>query len=295
MAYNKDEFLGMRYDVSKEYSANFKRVFPDLYNYLEFVQMMKLRQYDFDKLFRYIAYLYDLKSPVLRYNADIRKRKVEAAKLADFPMDDNMFEKKYMDIMQGIGIDAVVVNKAVIRYCRMQNEHLFVQLAAFDQKNLDNAQKLLETTDATEQKNILSNMKSLSTMITDIRTELFSDDNSKKLYNELMEEVSNYNLELTPEQMIINLEARKLVLEQGSPYKNYLNKRFELTDMDDKELKKFIDDMSNNTKVARKHFSDLGIIHEGEISIKKRRGEIIELFRNNNAIKDMINEMEDED
>ena len=258
-----EDFKKLRFKVM-EYEDLYESI-PEIKIYPEFIEL-KNTDLDFDKVFRYIAFIHDYNSP-LHLEADIKRKKVEAAKLAKFPEDDGVFEKEYMNILQNTGAWQTHINKAIIRYARIQNDHNFVTLASYDEVLLNNHLTLLSA-DIKEQADIIKNNKGLMVEISNIKS-LLLRDNNYNLESELLDEISNYQLELTLEDLIVKEEARNIVLKQGNPYEGYKRQLYTMKDLNNEEFEQYRNEMTNNTKDARKHFKSLEKQHEGEIHIKK--------------------------
>lgn len=271
MAYTKDEYKKLRLNVMDFGSDLFSNI-KELLMYKEFMELrrvLKTTKIDVNKVIKYIALIHDKNSPLLR-ESDLKKRKIEAAKIAGFDELDGVFRRDYFEILQNKGINQIPINKAIVRYVRLQNDSDFLLLCIYDETLINNIAELAGEKNQDEQKKLLNNIKILSSNISELKDKFLIDD-SDRLYSELMEEMANHNLELLPEQLVIKQEARLRVLDQGNPYEDYKKEYYELKDFSDEEKVQFEKDMTNDTNEAREHFKALGIEHEGEISINKNK------------------------
>lgn len=272
MSYTSEEYSKMRFRVM-DFESNLYSNIPEIKIYKEFQTLYSIKSLKFDILFKYIALIHDYNSP-LHVESDLKKRKVEAANLAGMPKGkDEEFLKPYMDVIRNSGEFSVIVNKAIIRYARLQNDSGFLLLAAYEETMLNNTATLLETKDQKEQKVLLDNIESISEALERLRKKFLIDE-SALLYSELLEEISNHNLELFPEQLILKEDARNRILKQGNIYGEYTKEWYGLNDLSNEEFKQLYRELTNDTDEAREHFAALNLSTEGEISIKKNKAVI---------------------
>ncbi len=109
--------------------------FPKLLDYKEFG--IKLPgELSINKVFKYIVYAYDQKSPFVTQIDDLVLRKKEAVQEAGFMAKNNSFSAVVKDMLN---CENEKVNKMIIRYCRLQGKdftNLMASQEAFYQINV---------------------------------------------------------------------------------------------------------------------------------------------------------------
>jgi hypothetical protein len=109
--------------------------FPKLFDHDEFGVTLP-PTLPFDKVFRYIVYAYDQKSPFVTQIDDLITRKKEAVQEAGFIAKNNSFSAVVKDMLN---CENEKVNKMIIRYCRLQGKdftNLMASQEAFYQINV---------------------------------------------------------------------------------------------------------------------------------------------------------------
>lgn len=110
--------------------------FPKLNEFEEF-QHKPSPEIPLDKLFKYIVYTYDKKSPYVTQIEDLVERKLEAIQAAGFKPNHNKGFSPIINRLLNCEID--YVNKMIIRYCRFQGKdfpNIMASQEAFHQINL---------------------------------------------------------------------------------------------------------------------------------------------------------------
>ena len=111
--------------------------FPKLLDYQEFVVPLP-GSISIDKVFKYIVFVYDAKSPFFNQIEDLVDRKKQAIVEAGFKPDNSgNFRDSVKDILN---CEDNKVNKMIIRYCRMQGKdftNLIASQEAYYQINLE--------------------------------------------------------------------------------------------------------------------------------------------------------------
>ena len=131
MKFKESDFEDMAFRVDLMPSnKNPIRHFPELKLYPEFEKKEELEDKDFNKIIKYIGFLYQKNTP-LRAIDDFLKRKVEAAKLAKFPMKSKTeFVDQFQKIINGEYRD---VNLMILRFCRIQRSTDFSELMVYEE------------------------------------------------------------------------------------------------------------------------------------------------------------------
>ena len=109
--------------------------FPKLFDHDEFGVTLP-STLPFDKVFRYIVYAYDQKSPFVTQIDDLITRKKEAVQEAGFIAKNNSFSAVVKDMLN---CENEKVIKMIIRYCRLQGKdftNLMASQEAFYQINV---------------------------------------------------------------------------------------------------------------------------------------------------------------
>jgi hypothetical protein len=170
-----------------------------------------------DKIHRWILLVYQHGSPLLTINSPIR-RKVEAAKLVGFPMqDENNFDKDYLEAMMG-GMDHV--NAMIVDFCRMQRNPDFAELMVYEDSFHKELEKLQAEENAIERSRILANIKGMKERITDLRMSLLQGDENQKVFEEVMKQAEFERLELMREDIADKLQKKETPVKI-KPYGDY--------------------------------------------------------------------------
>lgn len=109
--------------------------FPKLLDYEEFCGRLPA-QLPINKVFKFIVYTYDEKSPFVLQIDDLIQRKKEAVQAAGFIATDNRFPEAVNDMLN---CKNERVNEMIIRYCRLQGKdftNLMASQEAFYQINV---------------------------------------------------------------------------------------------------------------------------------------------------------------
>jgi hypothetical protein len=163
------------------------------------------------KVIKYIAYVYDRRSPFLKVE-DIIQRKVKAALKAGFKAkiqkNRRVFSTNVDQMLKGYNQN---VNKMIVRYCRMQKSKKYMILVAMEEGfwgSLDRALTRSSTdgeSDIKMRQQILLNEEKNANKIEQLTLELLTEDNNRNLMDTLYEVVDEENkrkLRITPETRI---------------------------------------------------------------------------------------------
>lgn len=118
--FKKQDFNEILYPVhTLKKGMDLFETFPKLLDYKEFTSRLPA-SLSISKVFTYIVYVYDKKSPFRVQIEDLKTRKIEAAREAGF---STHHEGGFSDSVKSIlNCTNVIVNKMIIRYLRMQGK-----------------------------------------------------------------------------------------------------------------------------------------------------------------------------
>ena len=201
------DFDGLLYNVTLvKKSVHIFEAFPTLLNHKEFGLKLP-SSLPIEKVFPYIVYVYDKKSPYVTLIDDLRERKIQAAKDAGFRVTS---KKGFTDsVISMLNCEIDSVNEMIIRYLRMQGKDitgLAVDQETYYQINL---QLIKGIEDDDEDKNKTAKAKAeLSKTASEMRVRLEEDarnflqeEVAKGLHDKLWDlagEEAEY-IKLTPE------------------------------------------------------------------------------------------------
>lgn len=154
---------------------------------------------DKDKVIRYIACVYDMKSPFLKDYQEINNRKLAAALYVGFELDkDNRFPQHVEDMLMG---DCEPTVNMVIRYCRGYNSPDYSWLVAIWDEffRILKAIQLGQDYDYNKAGKIRDDIKRLS-------REFIVHDDSTSLKSRLYKEIEHDSLKLRPEDIANKIE-----------------------------------------------------------------------------------------
>lgn len=106
------------------------KAFPDLFRHKEF-QVLIARP-DFEKLIRYIMYLYDKNTLLIQeYQSDLNERKAEAAKDAGYKKINGKWTKDIQDVMD---IQDHEATAAIMQLLKMQKNNIWTEIIITEQE-----------------------------------------------------------------------------------------------------------------------------------------------------------------
>ena len=120
--------------------------FPKLFDYEEFGVVLPPKL-PIEKVFRYIVYTYDQKSPFVLQIDDLIQRKKESVQAAGFIPQNNSFAP---EVKTMLNCQNEKINKMIIRYCRLQGKdftNLMASQEAFYQINVQLLSNIKSDTD----------------------------------------------------------------------------------------------------------------------------------------------------
>lgn len=209
--YNIDDFNSLIFNVYRiEPADNAFELFPKLKQYPEFVNYSGG---DFNTLIRYIGFMYDFSSPLNKIT-DVSRRKIECAKLAGYKLNDN--GKFDIEVEEMLKCKNAVVNRMIIRYCKLSKSDLFPFYIA-QSEWLDKQYESLmsgdtKVTDSSKINEIVLNLQK-------IRSDILGSDNNKALNDDLIDFIDDDVFALRPEDIAVKIKNGKDPLNGYSPYK----------------------------------------------------------------------------
>lgn len=162
-----------------------------------------LGPYDFgpgekDKVIRYIACVYDMKSPFVKDFHDVNIRKIMAATYVGFESTNQRFDKHVERMMLG-GIEPVV--DMVIRYCRSYNQPDYSFLVAI-WDDYYRTLKLIQLGEVYD----YGKVKKMREDINELSTTFLTGDDAGGMIKKLYQDVEKDSLLLRPEDIAQKLE-----------------------------------------------------------------------------------------
>jgi hypothetical protein len=207
MEYEKQDFDGLMltdiYSLSDGDNALEK--YPVLKKYPEF----NIERKDFNKILRYISFMYDSKTP-LHVITNVSARKVEAATLAGF--EKNAAGRFSEDIELVLSCNDSEVVSMIMRYIRMHKNADFSQFVVYDESYHRQLEKMFtdDVSNAEKTKDFFQNTNNLKKEIVNLSSILLNQDTSKGLVDSFYDSVEEEQLMIRPELMA------KLLGEKGS-------------------------------------------------------------------------------
>ncbi|MBU1067767.1 hypothetical protein KKE60_08270 [Patescibacteria group bacterium] len=206
MEFEKEDFDGLMFNVNElEASRSVLRTFPGLNIFKEFDK--KKCKLDFNKVLKYIIYVYDKNSPLRREYVNILKRKAKALKLAGFIKDDNDVWGK--DIENMILCQDKHINSMIIRFLRLHRNAKYAYLIALEENYYKMLEKMIEGKMAPSDYQVFSKMKD---EIEDEAIEILNQDDLKALKEDLYRYVDYEKLNIMPEDYAEQIASGKFLL-----------------------------------------------------------------------------------
>jgi len=135
--FKSQDYKDMLYPVHNlKRDVDIFKTFPKLKDYSEFSEKL-IASLPIDKVFKYIVYVYDQKSPFFTQIEDLVQRKKAAVLEAGF--EPNASQNFSTSIKGMLNCENPAINSMIIRYCRMQGKNfanLVASIEAFHQINL---------------------------------------------------------------------------------------------------------------------------------------------------------------
>lgn len=174
-------------------SIDLVREFPILGLYKSFSEYYEAA--DINKVVRYIIYAFDENTPTKTFS-NLVERRAEAAELAGFEKEKEMFDEAVMDIIKCRNLH---VNQMIIDYCSMSKGDDYVTLITFQESLRTQAFKLMHGDDDEKTKDLINNVNSLRENIKTIQNNILGDNNDIFLIQSFKLKSESERLLLSPE------------------------------------------------------------------------------------------------
>jgi hypothetical protein len=181
--------------------SDLMKVFPILSKYKEF--RVKLpSQIKREYVLRYIIYAFDRNSPLIAIT-DIMERRVEAANMAGFPVNDNGTFGILVDKM--IRSLNPVINHMVIRYCMLLGDTDYTVLITYEDSLLRELERLItfdsdsEKEGSENKKSLIANISTLRLTINSLKDDFLAKNVDYFLSRSLSEFSESKKVDLSPE------------------------------------------------------------------------------------------------
>ena len=170
------------------------------------------------KVLRYIGVLYQKNSPLLRIES-LARRKVEAAKWAGFDRNKagDRFTNPYMEVLKG---RIPEINRMIIRICRVQKSPEFQRLITYESVLAKELEALMSLKSPKDIKETKANIDSFTADVEELKSKFLFEDDNELLTEELLDEIENEDLELSPEFIAYKRRHREELLAYN-PYGDY--------------------------------------------------------------------------
>tara|TARA_R110000751_G_scaffold79121_1_gene159553 strand:+ start:6340 stop:6999 length:660 start_codon:yes stop_codon:yes gene_type:complete len=214
MEFVKSDFDNLLCNVSDMPIGEIPTVwFSNLLDYHEFSKIESEKvQLNFEEVFRYIVYMYDMNSPFIKID-DLVKRKITAAKYAGFEAKKDGLKMLFSETVKCfLNCEDTSFNKMVIRYCRMQRSRKWSLLIAAEVSYHNCLLQLMEmdqdedARDTEKKQKILKEAQQTEVMLESMERDMLNGDDNGYLKRDIydyIEEEADRNLMLTPEQYAI--------------------------------------------------------------------------------------------
>jgi len=182
-------------------SMNIFDTFPSLLDYDEFGKKLP-PEIPINKVFKYIVYVYDKKSPFYNQIDDIITRKKEAAKEVEFLLTE---EGEFCsEVKSVLNCENKNVNAMILRYCRMQSKeftNIVASNEAFYQINLQLLSNGEGGSDTKEKATLDKLATDMAERLDDKVRKFLSQENSKSIEKDLwvLAEDEAANIKISPE------------------------------------------------------------------------------------------------
>lgn len=175
-------------------------LYPKLAEFKEFKATVKPLHKD--KTIRYILYCYDIKSPLVKNNVELMKRKYEALILAGYELSAS--KKFSADIERMIMGENDKVNKMIVRFVRIQKNHKYSLLVATEQAYYKKINTMMDSSARlTKQEHDATRQMEMD--IETLTSEIFGGDTTSHLIESLYDSILFDQVELRPEDIATKL------------------------------------------------------------------------------------------
>lgn len=175
--------------------------FPEVFSFSEY--WADTQDIDAKKVLRYIPLVYDKNSQLHKHYTDLYKLKIKAAELAGFiRQEDGRFLSNVEAVMTCAN---EVVNKMIIRYVTQHKNALYVRFVMYNELYFTEMEAML----AGRRNGKVSDFDSLGDKLDSIRQQLFANDKSPQLSQDLQKFYFEEKLLLKPEDIAKKLQNLK--------------------------------------------------------------------------------------
>ena len=175
-------------------------VYPESFVFPEYYE--ETHDIEVRKVLRYIPMVYDRNSPLHKIYTDLRKLKIKAADLAGFIRQE---DGKFLSNVEAVLMCAnPVINKMIIRYVTQHKNALYVRFVMYNELYVTNMEAML----GGKTNGKVSDFDALGDKLDEIRQQLFSQDKSPKLHEDLQQFYFDDRLFLKPEDIAKKLQEK---------------------------------------------------------------------------------------
>lgn len=192
-------------------------VFPKLQNYKK-LNVILDQDLDYNRVFRFVVYLYDKNSP-FRNIKDIGLRRVEAAEFVGFNKSGNGFIPQYMDI---ITWKNDVVNAMAVEYCRMQKSITFSKMCMREEWLYRQYEDIggVVYEKASDKANAYKQLGTMENDLENMIQDFLNEDNTYTMQVKVMEFIEEERIVVKPETIASNIKKKRPPLGVYSVYDN---------------------------------------------------------------------------
>lgn len=177
-----------------------REVYPDFYSAPEYWQ--DLHDIDIKKVLRYVALAYDKESPLRKVITDFKKLKLQAAALAGFiKQEDGRFLSNVEAVITCANKET---NKIILRYCLQHRNATYTKYILYQQIYFSQMEALLSGDKSAK----LNDFDSLADKLDEISQQIFNQDNSASLKEDLQQYYFEEKLFLKPEEIAKKLQEK---------------------------------------------------------------------------------------
>ncbi len=171
---------------------------------------------DHERVFKWLIFVYDRQSPLVKEMPDLMQRKLESANLAGYGTDeDGKFEEEVEKFLLGQDKE---VNGLIVAYVSRFADPSYIMLVASWNLLLDSTRILLS---GKQQKDTYSTIKQIRADVEDITRDVFSSgdmDEALEMRKALYSRVENDRLKLNQENIVKYIEEHKVLPKGFNPY-----------------------------------------------------------------------------
>ncbi len=217
--YTENDFKGMRFRVDKIDVNTYdpRKSFPEIKIYYEYTDDFLKREKDilqnFGKIFAYIVFAYDMKSPFVIHNTSILKRKKEALLAAGFT--ENRIGRFPRIAEKLISNESPIMARMIIRFVRLLRSSAYATLVGYQEalyrqtqvlilggvEEKKNANITLRKNTGKEEQTAVQITQQLTKHIEELTSKLLVHDTEGKILSSLYDSIETDDLNCTPEEI----------------------------------------------------------------------------------------------